>query len=273
MSDESQPRIGLEEAGRRAGLHYMTIYRHVRTGRLPAEQRGGRWLIDPKDLPLLEVRAAPGRGRRPRFEETASRLGDRLLSGDGAGAWTVIEEALARGVEPGEVYVRLLGPAMAEIGRRWSAGTVSVEAEHRATAVAIRLVGRFSARFSPRGSARNETVILGGSPGDPHLLPVTMAADLLRLHHLRVVDLGANVPTAAFLEAAAAATCLAAVGVSLSDESQAGAASHVLASVKEAHPDVLLLAGGPALATRESALAIGANEWAADGLALAALIT
>ena len=38
--------IELREAAERLGVHYMTAYRHVRTGRLPAVQRGGRWYMD-----------------------------------------------------------------------------------------------------------------------------------------------------------------------------------------------------------------------------------
>ena len=42
--------ITLQEAADRLGVHYMTAYRYVRTGRLPAQRSGSQWLVDPKDL-------------------------------------------------------------------------------------------------------------------------------------------------------------------------------------------------------------------------------
>ncbi|MDA8269090.1 MAG: helix-turn-helix domain-containing protein [Actinomycetota bacterium] len=33
--------IGLQQAADRLGVHYMTVYRYVRTGRLPATKVGG----------------------------------------------------------------------------------------------------------------------------------------------------------------------------------------------------------------------------------------
>lgn len=269
--------LGLDAAAQQAGLHYMTVYRHVRTGRLPAVQRGGRWWVSPADLDRLTTRGAPGRGGGPlRWADGRRRLVDRLLAADFGGTWTMVEQALAGGASPADVHVRLLGPALAEIGRRWAAGETTVEAEHRATAVAVRVVGRLAPRFLGRGTPGGGTVVLGGAPGDPHLLPVTMAADLLRSRHLRVLDLGANVPEASFLEAAAgaaAASDLRAVGVSLSDTGRARAAASVLRALRRAHPGVPLLAGGPALCDRDAALALGADVWAPDGLAAADLLT
>jgi MerR family transcriptional regulator, light-induced transcriptional regulator len=266
-------RIGLDEAARRAGLHYMTVYRHVRTGRLPALQRGGRWWVMPTDLARLTVRQPAGPGARPlRDGDGRRRLLGRLVAADYGGAWALVEERLARGASPADVYLRLLGPALHEIGERWAAGDLSVEAEHRASAVALRLVGRLAPRFAPRGTPRRGTVVMGGAPGDPHLLPVAMAVDLLRARHLRVVDLGANVPTASFCDAAAAAPDLRAVGVSLSDGKRAGAAASALRAVRRSHPGVLLLAGGPAVPDADAALALGADDWAPDGLAFADLL-
>ena len=36
----TQRRVTLHEAAERLGVHYMTAYRYVRTGRLPAERDG-----------------------------------------------------------------------------------------------------------------------------------------------------------------------------------------------------------------------------------------
>ncbi|MET0148370.1 MAG: helix-turn-helix domain-containing protein, partial [Acidimicrobiales bacterium] len=37
--------LTLQEAAERAGVHYLTVYRWVRTGRLPATKAEGTWAV------------------------------------------------------------------------------------------------------------------------------------------------------------------------------------------------------------------------------------
>lgn len=259
--------LSLDEAARRLGLHYMTVYRYVRLGQLPAELQGGRWWIKAADLAARAATAPspPGRaGRAGPREMPRERLVERLLRGDGAACWSIVEQTLARGASPTDVYVRLLAPSLEEIGERWADGTCSVAAEHRASAVAVRILGRLSPRFARRGTPISGTILLGGAPGDSHLLPLAMLVDVLRSARLKVVDLGADVPVQSFLDAAASIADLRAAGVSLSDREQRGGASRALTGLRRAHPGLRLLAGGPAVPDRAAALALGADDWAAD---------
>jgi methanogenic corrinoid protein MtbC1 len=265
--------LSLPEAAKMSGLHYMTLYRHVRTARLPATQSRGRWWVQPAALATLSNRARPG--RRPsseRWQQVSKSLQARMLVGDARGAWQLVEATLARGASPAQVYLDALSPALRDIGTRWACGRLTVQAEHVATAVAIRVMGQLGPHFNPRGSRTLGLVVVGGAPGDPHLLPVAMVADLLRSFHLRVLDLGANVPEDAFVQAASSTEDLMAVGISLSDANCAPGAARCLAGVRAARPGVLLLAGGPAVATKQDALSLGADDWAADGLSAAELV-
>jgi excisionase family DNA binding protein len=71
--------ISLQEAVGRLGVHYMTAYRYVRTGRLPAQRDGVQWWIDPRDLDLVQhqERVRPG-GPRPKRDRTAALTARRL---------------------------------------------------------------------------------------------------------------------------------------------------------------------------------------------------
>ena len=42
--------LTLQQAADKLGVHYMTVYRYVRTGKLPATRVGGGWQVDPDDL-------------------------------------------------------------------------------------------------------------------------------------------------------------------------------------------------------------------------------
>jgi excisionase family DNA binding protein len=208
--------IGLREASALLGLHYMTVYRYVRTGRLPARRVGGGWRVRRSDLDALApTPAAPterGRRGRPRHGLRVGRLVNTLLAGDEAGAWTVIHEALASGATARAIDIELIGAAMREVGVQWAAGAASVADEHRASAIAHRLVGRAGAHVSRRGRHRGR-IVLGAPTGEMHSLPSALLADVLRAEGFEVHDLGANVPTEAFVAFVAGLDPVWAVGV------------------------------------------------------------
>ena len=68
--------VGLRDAAEQLGVHYMTAYRYVRNGTLPAHKSGGEWQVDPADLATLKAHrpTAPG-GERPRSGGERPRSG------------------------------------------------------------------------------------------------------------------------------------------------------------------------------------------------------
>ena len=104
---------------------------------------------------------------------------------------------------------------MHSIGTHWEHGDYSVNDEHRATGVALRLVARLGARFPRRGPKR-AAVILGTPSGELHGMPTAMAANVLRAAGYEVVDLGADVPVDAYVAAASKEPRLLAVAVAVS---------------------------------------------------------
>lgn len=262
--------LTLEEAARQLGVHYMTVYRYVRLGRLNATQHGGRWFVRPEDLDRLAPSPPPAGGRRRRtWEPRQERLVSRLVDGDALGCWAIVEQAMTAGASPTDVYLRLLAPALRLVGDQWKTGVLDVGDEHRATAVALRLMGRLGPSFTRSGRRRPGAVLFGGAQGDPHLIPAAMVTDVLRGAGRTVIDLGANVPQSSFLLAASRAQGLAAVGVSVSADLAKPAAAATLRALHTAHPTVLLLAGGPAVGSLAEARDLGAHAWAPDAVAVA----
>ena len=71
--------ISLQEAASRLGVHYMTAYRYVRTGRLPAQRDGVQAL---RARPGLGAPAAGGRARVVQQQQPAlgrQRVAERAL--------------------------------------------------------------------------------------------------------------------------------------------------------------------------------------------------
>jgi methanogenic corrinoid protein MtbC1 len=286
VDDPPAGTLTLRAVAERLGVHYMTAYRYVRTGRLAARRRDGRWVVSHDDIAAFERdRSSPPRGGRRRAggddalgqrdagqRRYRARLLERLLAGDEAGAWHVVESALVTRMSADVVHLGLLAPCLREIGDRWAAGSLSVGGEHVASAVAVRLVARLAPLSARRGRTRG-AVVIGGSPGELHGLPITLVTNVLRSRGWEVVELGPNTPVADVVEAAGHTDRLRAVGVSVGSDVAKRSAARTLAGLRERLPDVPLLAGGPGVRDTTVARGLGADGWAADANELDALLS
>ncbi len=256
-----EDRIGLPEAAELLGVHYMTAYRYVRTGRLSATSVGGVWQLDPADVRALAEGAGVGaRVRGGSRARAASMVERRVLEGDESGAFGVCEGALASWATPAEVYTEVLVPAMRSIGQRWHAGELSVADEHRAASVAIRIMGRLGPRFVHPGRRRG-TMVIGAPAGDHHSIPVAVVRDLLRDADFSVVDLGAHTPAEAFVDAARISDRLVAVAVGSTLSGNEPAIAATVEAVHHAIPGIPVIVGGAGVPTRAAARRVGADEW------------
>ena len=249
--------LSLRECADRLGVHYMTAYKYVRHGRLGATKVGSEWRVRLEDVEAFLAGPSSG-GPAP----WADRLEARLIAGDHAGAWGVIESAMSSGLDPCAVYVRLLAPALRDIGEGWAQGSITVADEHRATATAARILGRLGPRFMHRGSPRGR-VVIGTPPGEQHSLATSMAADHLRSAGWEVIELGCDLPVADFVRATLQAGAIVAIAVSVTTEQALRPAQDVIRSLRFADLGPILLGGGAV--TPEAALRYDADAWAADG--------
>jgi excisionase family DNA binding protein len=249
--------LTLLEAADKLGVHYMTIYRYVRTGKLPATRVGGGWRVDPDDL--ARMKPASHRARKPAARApVAKQLEARLLAGDEPGAWGVLEAALASDHSPSQVLLQLVAPALESIGDRWHAGELTVADEHRASAVAGRLISRIGARFVRRGPKRG-SVVITTPPAEQHSAPVAMATDLLRWAGFNVIELGADTPADALTQALTGVPDLLAVAMACTTRASTTSARRVVAHLHEALPGTTVLLGGAAITDADHAGRLGAD--------------
>jgi excisionase family DNA binding protein len=275
--------LTLHEVAERLGVHYMTVYRHVRLGMLPAHKVGGSWRIDPADLTEEIASATPAGGRTigstatPATSPTrrrapwVNRLRQRMLAGDSAGSWQVVEAAMASGVEPQDVYIELLGPALHGIGDAWRRGEIGIAEEHLASGVAISIVGRMGPRFRRRGRHRG-TVLIAMPVAERHGLGVAMLADMLTLHGFEVLNLGTDTPAASLEAAMAGLDDLKAVVISVVNNKHLSGAARLIATARRTKPGVPVVAGGFAVPDLATAQRLGADGWVSDPRRLAGLI-
>lgn len=249
----------LQEAADELGVHYMTAYRYVRLGLLDAAKVGGVWQVPGSAIEVFRNGSGAGPVAPGSAAPWASRLEARLVDGDANGAWGVVEAAMTSGADVRTVYLDIIREAMVAIGARWASGEFDVSVEHQATGIATRIVGRLGPRCVRRGRTRGDVVI--GSPvGEAHALSPAILGDLMRLRGWSVIDLGADTPSMSFLDAARRAPNLAGIAVSITIAEYLPAASECFSVLRQEWDDVLLVAGGQAVAGDDHARLLGADR-------------
>lgn len=255
MSDDV---LSLHEAADELGVHYMTVYKYVRTGRLEAAQSAGRWQVSRAALDAF--RSAPRPARRASRATASARLMSRLVAGDEMGSWRIIEASLESGATPAEVQETVVVPALVEIGERWARGELSVADEHVASQVVGRLMGRLGPHFHARGRRRG-TIVIGCPPGELHSLPAAILADQLRTRSFAVVALGADTPVDSFCDRVISTPDLVAVGISVTTAEAIGSVG-TLADAIRAATSVPIVVGGAAVTSPETATEVGSDGFA-----------
>ena len=158
--------------------------------------------LRPESLPVryrtpAVVRALESK-RREGLEYTEARVLplreeflQALLEGDRAHARRVASAA-ARALGSTRFCAGVLVPALHEVGRRWSEGSISVSDEHLATGVAEGVV---SHGFPPQPRLpRSPEVILCVPEGETHAFPLLLAEGFLRGRGFSPLNLGASAP-------------------------------------------------------------------------------
>ena len=256
MSTNDQ-QLTLQEVADELELHYMTVYRYVRLGYLPAFKDGGSWRVMRSDLDTLKetppARASRGKPSTPWHD----RLVQRLLAADQTGAWKVIEAAQLSGMPIGGVYTDMIIPSLQHIGEQWHQGNISIAQEHAATQVATRLVSRLSAQISRRGVSKG-TVVIGTPSTELHGLPVMIAADLIRIEGFDVLDLGSNLPADSFADIVAGQQRLVAVAVSVTAPGQVDQIAETIAAIR-GRVEAPIFLGGAAIDGDQHARLLGAD--------------
>lgn len=197
MPSDGETLLTLQEAADRLKVHYMTAYRWVRRGELPAFKAGGRLRVRLADVDTFVTQrrvdvAMPNPGRT-QWPTHMQRFYDLLIQGRAVDSASLVRKVVADGAPAGEVYLELITPTLHRIGDAWQAGDISVAQEHRAAEICTAIMARLSDAFRRRGPVRGTAVTLT-PPDEQHGIGAAMVADFLRGGGYEVHHLGVNVP-------------------------------------------------------------------------------
>ena len=125
-----------------------------------------------------------------------------VLEGKANTAKTIVQEALAAGVDPDTLLTKYLIPAMNEVGRRYEANEYFVPElliSARAMKAAMELI---RPALVTGGSSFSGKVVIGTVKGDLHDIGKNLVAAMLEGGGFEVVDLGVDVTPEKFVQAA-----------------------------------------------------------------------
>lgn len=254
--------LNLKQVARLLDLHYMTVYRYVRQGRLPAYQDGSAWRVHQRDVDALLAVPAPT-PKAPRAPvDWADRLAAQLITGGEVEAWRVIGDALTAGHDVASIHLEVVAAAIGHVSAAVAEGAHTAATERVAVATASRLLARLGGQFPHRGRKLG-TVVLAAPPGEHHGVPLLLVANLIRHAGYRVVELGTDTPAADVIDAVGALPKVVAVGLGVTTVDRLDAARALVHDLRAAHPTIPVLLGGQAVRNIDIAKLAGATAWSA----------
>lgn len=189
---------------------------------------------------------------------------DIILEGDPDGATSQTQAALDKGLEPLDLIYESMIPALQEVGRRFESGEyflpemlVSANAMQAAMNIVRPLLGETA--MKPLG-----TFVMGTVAGDIHDIGKNLCNAMLESTGFKVIDLGVNVPAAAFV-AAIKTHQPDAIGMSAFLTTTMREIERNITAIEEAglRDQVKIMVGG-ALLNQEYADRVGADGYAPD---------
>lgn len=252
--------LTLHQAAERLNVHYMTAYRWVRKGELPAYKTGGRLRVRLADVERflaerrLDVAMSIQTNNHTDWDRHVDRLVAHLLAGDDRSARADVQKVISDGATAGNTYVRLITPALHRVGTAWEHGEITVAEEHRASQICVSIVAQLSDMFRRSGVARG-TAVTVTPPEELHAIASAMAADFLRAAGYNVHHLGAGVPAhdlAMFLKVVPADLICFSITQSIPTEEYA----ELMRACREANADTMVIFGGQGV-DESAAAAVG----------------
>ena len=198
---------------------------------------------------------------------------EALLAPEARAARRLVLDAAAAGVPVARLYLDVLRPSLHEIGRLWEEARIGVAQEHLATQITQSVLAELSLSLTgDRSVGAGRRAIVTCSPGELHVVGGQMVADFLEADGWDVMLLGADVPAAEVADLAREHE-VELVALSTALPAHLLTAGVVCAALRRLPEPPFIVAGGQAYAgDRRRALAVGADDLAADPEALLRLL-
>lgn len=144
-------------------------------------------------------------GDKQQLEAFRSDLEQALEAGDLSKGVEVAKKAMDSGITPTTFFLEIIQPLLYEVGQKFERLEIFLpnlmKAAKVVQAMQTEILEPAILAESGEGSSAG-TVVIGTCQGDVHDIGKNMVALMLQVNGFRVIDLGTNVETKAFIEAA-----------------------------------------------------------------------
>jgi len=191
-------------------------------------------------------------------DDAPARLFQAFVSQDPAAAIGVIERAKRAGVAQVQLFDQVFAPAMSLLGGAWASGVIDEYTFTQASVIAEQIT---SFVIPPTTSGdTGVTVLVGTMHHDLHTIDKDIIAAALKEAGNRVIDLGADVRPAEFLERAEESGArILIVFAQLIGVARSVSRVREMFSAGGRSDIAMLVAGGPFIADPKLARSVGAN--------------
>lgn len=150
----------------------------------------------------FEQEKEPAEASSDRLETYRLSWLEAVLAYQGQEAEQILTEAFSR-FSLEEVWERMIGPGLAEIGKGWEENQLTVQQEHFASSLVLRRLNAMIEAVPP--PVRDKVILVSCPPREEHTFSALLLTLYLRRRGYPVIYLGANVPDRDLDSAVAAA--------------------------------------------------------------------
>lgn len=210
------------------------------------------------------------------LDRLALRYVQMVVAGNVWPGMQTVLDALQSGSSVEDLYLKVLLPAQAEVGRLWHLNEITVAEEHLVSSTTQRLMAVLSTH-APRKGDQGKTVVASSVAGNAHDIGIRAIAYLMELEGWRTIFLGSDMPRSD-LPAAVKFYEADLVMLSIALSTQIRALKKSIADIRElCGRDVKIMVGGYGLShTPELWRELGADGFTKDAqhaIVLAGLLT
>ncbi len=198
---------------------------------------------------------------------TLELLSEAVAAGKSKDAKALTQRALDEGTKPVDIVDKALVPAMAAVGEKFKNNEIFVPEMLVAARAMKEAMSLLEPRLVAAGITPKYTALIGTVQGDLHDIGKNLVVVMWKAAGFRVIDLGANVPSARFV-AAINEQRPQLVGLSALLTTTMPAMVETVRAIRAGCPPVKIMVGGAPI-SRQFAEEIGADGFAPDAASAA----
>ena len=231
----------------------------------PEEEEVGKFIKESLDLQFKDIPAPVKRTRSVISEENIEdALGEAILVGDKENMLELIDIALRKGLKPLDINLKILIPAIEEVGRKFECKEYFLPQIIMAAETMQVACVRLNKDLKPAERTHKGTIVMATVEGDIHDIGKNIVVAVLESYGYKIIDLGRDVKKEIIVKEATGRK-VDIVGLSALMTTTMVQMESVIKALNKHNRNIKVVIGGAAV-TKDFAKKIGASAYAKDAI-------